>query len=139
MDRHGVGGGGPDRGGRGLCAGSAVANAGGRCIESGPAKTEGYAQAESSKPAVEAKAKKLPLVAVTVTNNRSVSLVDLTALFSGKTGDSVSVAKDLPGGKKTVAHLAHDKDCLFDCTECSTTARRATLSASTCTRTRRSI
>jgi len=69
---------------------------------------------KAAKPAADAKAKKLPFVAVTVTNNRSVSLVDLTASFSGKTGDSVSVAKDLPGGKKTVAHLAHDKDCLFD-------------------------
>jgi len=69
---------------------------------------------KAAKPAGEAKAKKLPFVAVTVTNNRSVSLVELTASFSGKTSDSVSVAKDLPGGKKTVAHLAHDKDCLFD-------------------------
>jgi hypothetical protein len=74
-------------------------------------------KAKAAKPAGEqkaAKAKKLPFVAVTVSNNRSVSLVELTASFSGKTGDSVSVTKDLPGGKKTVAHLAHDKDCLFD-------------------------
>ena len=69
---------------------------------------------KAAKPAGEAKAKKLPFVAVTVTNNRTVSLVELTASFSGKTSDSVSVAKDLPGGKKTIAHLAHDKDCLFD-------------------------
>lgn len=75
------------------------------------------AKPKAQKPAANqkaAKAKKLPFVAVTVTNNRSVSLVELTATFSGKTGDTVSVAKDLPGGKKTVAHLAHEKDCLFD-------------------------
>ena len=86
-----------------------------------------------------AKAKKLPFVAVTVTNNRSVSLVELTASFSGKTSDSVSVAKDLPGGKKTVAHLAHDKDCLFDLHGVFDDGQTSDASASTCARTRRSI
>ncbi len=60
------------------------------------------------------KAKKLPMIAVTVTNGRSVQLVEATATLSSGEGGSVTVAKDLPGGKKTVAHLGHDKACLFD-------------------------
>ncbi len=60
------------------------------------------------------KAKKLPMIAVTVTNGRSVQLVEATATLSSGAGGSVTVAKDLPGGKKTVARLGHDKACLFD-------------------------
>lgn len=62
----------------------------------------------------DAKAKKLPFVTVTVTNNRTVGLVELDALISGSTGDSVKVVGALGEGKKAVAHVAHDKPCLFD-------------------------
>ena len=61
-----------------------------------------------------AKAKKLPFVTVTVTNNRTVGLVQLDAVITGSGGDSVKLVGALGEGKKAVAHVAHDKDCLFD-------------------------
>jgi hypothetical protein len=45
---------------------------------------------------------------------RTVALVALKAKISGAAGDSVKVAANLGPGKKTTAHLAHEKDCLFD-------------------------
>jgi hypothetical protein len=58
-------------------------------------------------------AKKLPFVTVTVKNGRGAALTLLTATISGG-GDPVKVAATLAPGKTATAHLAHDKDCLFD-------------------------
>jgi hypothetical protein len=60
------------------------------------------------------KAKKLPFVTVTVKNGRAAGLTLLTATISGGTGDPVKVAGALASGKSATAHLAHEKDCLFD-------------------------
>jgi len=78
-----------------------------------PADDQAAAKPKAAK-ADKAKVKKLPFATVTVTNGRSVELVELTVTPSAGNGDSVSVAKKLPGGKKVVAKIAHDKDCLFD-------------------------
>ncbi|MGA2495156.1 MAG: hypothetical protein ABSF67_19815 [Roseiarcus sp.] len=52
-------------------------------------------------------------VAVEVINSRVVGLTSLVAAISG-TPDSKKIAGPLAAGKKTTAHLAHDKACLFD-------------------------
>ncbi len=56
---------------------------------------------------------KLPSVAVVVKNMRTVGLVELDAALSSG-GDSVKIAGPLAAGKKTIAHLSHDKACQFD-------------------------
>ena len=52
-------------------------------------------------------------IAVEVTNSRAVGLTSLVGAISG-TPDSKKIAGPLATGKKTIAHLAHDKACLFD-------------------------
>ena len=52
-------------------------------------------------------------IAVEVINGRAVELTSLVAAISG-TPDSKKIAGPLAAGKKTTAHLAHDKACLFD-------------------------
>jgi hypothetical protein len=52
-------------------------------------------------------------IAVEVTNSRAVGLTSLFGAISG-TPDSKKIAGPLAAGKKTTAHLAHDKACLFD-------------------------
>jgi hypothetical protein len=52
-------------------------------------------------------------IAVEVTNSRTVGLTSLVGAISG-TPDSKKIAGPLAAGKKTTAHLAHDKACLFD-------------------------
>ena len=52
-------------------------------------------------------------IAVEVTNSRTVGLTSLVGAISG-TPDSKKIAGPLAAGKKTIAHLAHDKACLFD-------------------------
>jgi hypothetical protein len=52
-------------------------------------------------------------IAVEVTNSRVVGLTSLVGAISG-TPDSKKIAGPLAVGKKTTAHLAHDKACLFD-------------------------
>jgi hypothetical protein len=59
------------------------------------------------------KVKKLPSVAVLVTNSRKVGLSELDGALSGG-GDSVKILGSLAAGKKVVIHVAHDKPCLFD-------------------------
>jgi hypothetical protein len=75
------------------------------------AKVKPKAKAVAAKTA---KAKKLPFVTVTVKNSRSAGLTLLTATISGGNGDPVKVVGSLGSGKSATAHLAHDKDCLFD-------------------------
>ncbi len=82
------------------------------------AATAGDAAATAAKPKKhkakhKAAEKKMPTVAVVVTNERKVGLVELDAVTAGG-ADSVKIAGPLAAGKKTVAHVAHDKDCLFD-------------------------
>jgi hypothetical protein len=52
-------------------------------------------------------------IAVEVTNSRAVGLTSLVGAISG-TPNSKKIAGPLAAGKKTTAHLAHDKACLFD-------------------------
>jgi hypothetical protein len=52
-------------------------------------------------------------IAVEVINSRVVGLTSLVGAISG-TPDSKKIAGPLDAGKKTIAHLAHDKACLFD-------------------------
>ena len=52
-------------------------------------------------------------IAVEVINSRAVALTALVGAISG-TPDSKKIAGPLEAGKKTIAHLAHDKACLFD-------------------------
>ena len=52
-------------------------------------------------------------IAVEVINSRAVELTSLVAAISG-TPDSKKIAGPLAAGKKTIAHLVHDKACLFD-------------------------
>ncbi len=52
-------------------------------------------------------------IAVEVINSRAVALTALFGAISG-TPDSKKIAGPLEAGKKTIAHLAHDKACLFD-------------------------
>ena len=64
--------------------------------------------------AAAAKTNKLPLVTVTVKNGRAAGLTLLTATISGGDGDPVKLAGALAPGKSATAHVAHDKNCLFD-------------------------
>ena len=72
------------------------------------------AKAKAKKVAKPKKAvvKKLPMVTVTIENTRTVGLVELTAALPG--ADPVKIAGPLAATKKTVAHVGHDKACLFD-------------------------
>ena len=104
----------------GMAAAAVLAAAGAaHAQEATPAATETAkpkpmaAKKTADTKAEKSKAKKLPMIAVTVINGRSVQLVELTAKLSSGEGDVVTVVKDLPGGKKTVAHISHDKACLF--------------------------
>jgi hypothetical protein len=76
-------------------------------------KPKAKAKTDAAKPAA-AKAKKLPFVTVTVKNGRSAGLTLLTATISGGNGDPVKMTGALASGKSATAHLAHEKDCLFD-------------------------
>lgn len=73
------------------------------------------ADATAAKPKPKPKPKKpaAATIAVTVINSRAVGLTSLVAAISG-TPDSKKIAGPLAAGKKTTAHLAHDKACLFD-------------------------
>lgn len=73
------------------------------------------ATAAKPKPKPKPKAKKpvAATIAVEVINSRTVGLTSLVAAISG-TPDSKKIAGPLAAGKKTIAHLAHDKACLFD-------------------------
>jgi hypothetical protein len=73
------------------------------------------ADATSAKPKPKPKPKKPAeaTIAVEVTNSRTVALTSLVGAISG-TPDSKKIAGPLAAGKKTIAHLAHDKACLFD-------------------------
>jgi len=73
------------------------------------------ADSTAAKPKPKPKPKKPAEVtmAVQVTNGRAVGLTSLVAAISG-TPDSKKIAGPLLAGKKTTAHLAHDKACLFD-------------------------
>ncbi len=68
--------------------------------------------ADSAKPKPKPKAGK-PVINVVVKNGRKVGLVELDAAISGS-GKSTKIAGPLAAGKKTVAHLQHDKTCQFD-------------------------
>ena len=73
------------------------------------------ADAPAAKPKPKPKPKK-PVeatIAVEVINSRAVGLTALVGAISG-TPDSKKIAGPLAPGKKTTAHLAHDKACLFD-------------------------
>ncbi len=71
-----------------------------------PAEANPKARPKSAKP-------KLPLVAVAVTNARKVKLLELDATLADG-ADPVKIAGPLEAGKKIIAHVAHDKPCLFD-------------------------
>jgi hypothetical protein len=62
---------------------------------------------------VKPKAAGLPIVDVVVTNHRSVGLVELNATMEDGL-DTVKIAGPLAANKKIVAHIAHDKTCLFN-------------------------
>jgi hypothetical protein len=92
-------------------AGAAAATAADGAATKVKAKVKPKAAAEAGKTA---KPKKLPFLTVVVKNGRSASLVLLTATMSGGNGDPVKVIGSLASGKSATAHLAHEKDCLFD-------------------------
>ena len=73
------------------------------------------AEPTAAKPKPKPKAKKPAeaTIAVEVINSRAVALTALVGAISG-TPDSKKIAGPLAAGKKTTAHLAHDKACLFD-------------------------
>jgi hypothetical protein len=71
------------------------------------------ADATAAKPKPKPKKPAEATVAVQVINSRAVELTSLVAAISG-TPDSKKIAGPLAAGKKTTAHLAHDKACLFD-------------------------
>ena len=103
-----------------LCGGALLA-AGAGFAQTSPlpaADSAGAAPAADStaaKPKPKPKPKKPAeaTIAVEVINSREVGLTSLVAAISG-TPDSKKIAGPLAAGKKTVAHLAHDKACLFD-------------------------
>jgi len=76
------------------------------------AKPKAKAKKVAEKKSVEKKAE-AATIAVTVINSRKVGLRSLVGAISG-TPDSKNIAGPLGPGKKTIAHLAHDKACLFD-------------------------
>ncbi len=63
--------------------------------------------------AAKPKPKGPPSIDVVVTNKRTVGLVELDATISGA-DQPKKIAGPLGQGKKVVAHIAHDKACLFD-------------------------
>jgi hypothetical protein len=73
------------------------------------------AEPTAAKPKPKPKAKKPAeaTIAVEVINSRKVGLTSLVGAISG-TPDSKKIAGPLAPGKKMIAHLAHDKACLFD-------------------------
>ena len=103
-----------------LCGGALLA-AGAGFAQTSPlpaADSAGAAPAADStaaKPKPKPKPKKPAeaTIAVEVINSREVGLTSLVAAISG-TPDSKKIAGPLAAGKKTVAHLAHDKACLFE-------------------------
>jgi len=103
-----------------LCGGALLA-AGAGFAQTSPlpaADSAGAAPAADStaaKPKPKPKPKKPAeaTIAVEVINSREVGLTSLVAAISG-TPYSKKIAGPLAAGKKTVAHLAHDKACLFD-------------------------
>jgi len=74
--------------------------------DSTPAKPKPKPKPKPKKPAE-------ATIAVEVINSRAVGLTSLVGAISG-TPDSKKIAGPLAAGKKTIAHLAHDKACLFD-------------------------
>ena len=56
---------------------------------------------------------KAPKVAVTISNNSGLGLVELDVSISGQ-GETTKVAGPLAAGKTMKAMIAHDKACLFD-------------------------
>ena len=83
--------------------------------DSAGAVTAPAADSTPAKPKPKPKPKKPAeaTIAVDVINGRVVGLTSLVAAISG-TPDSKKIAGPLAAGKKTIAHLAHDKACLFD-------------------------
>jgi hypothetical protein len=71
------------------------------------------ADSTAAKPKPKPKKPAEATIAVEVTNSRAVGLTSLVGAISG-TPDSKKIAGPLAPGKKTIAHLAHDKACLFD-------------------------
>ncbi len=105
-----------------LCGGALLAAGAGfaqttplPAADSAGAVTMPAADATPAKPKPKPKPKKPAeaTIAVEVTNSRAVGLTSLVGAISG-TPDSKKIAGPLAAGKKTIAHLAHDKACLFD-------------------------
>jgi hypothetical protein len=105
-----------------LCGGALLAAGAGfaqttplPAADSAGAVTAPAADSTAAKPKPKPKPKKPAeaTVAVEVINSRAVGLTSLVAAISG-TPDSKKIAGPLAAGKKTTAHLAHDKACLFD-------------------------
>jgi hypothetical protein len=105
-----------------LCGGALLAAGAGfaqttplPAADSAGAVTAPAADSTAVKPKPKPKPKK-PVeatIAVEVINGRAVELTSLVAAISG-TPDSKKIAGPLAAGKKTTAHLVHDKACLFD-------------------------
>jgi hypothetical protein len=100
-----------------LFAGTADAQTAEPDAGAAPAATEAAPPAVKPKPkravAKKAKVTKLPSVAVVVVNHRSVGLIELTAALVGG-ADPVKLAGPLAEGQTIIAHVAHDKACLFN-------------------------
>lgn len=79
-----------------------------------PAAPEPAAAADDAAKAKPKRRPGKPVINVVVTNSRGVGLVELDAAISGGDGKSVKIAGPLAAGKKSVAHLKHDKACQFD-------------------------
>ena len=103
-----------------LCGGAFLA-AGASFAQTTPLPAADSAGAVAAPDSMAAKPKPKPkpkkpveaTIAVEVTNSRAVGLTALVGAISG-TPDSKKIAGPLAAGKKTIAHLAHDKACLFD-------------------------
>ena len=101
-------------GGALLAAGAGFAqNAPLPAADSAGAVSAPAADSKAAKPKPKPKKPAEATIAVEVTNGRAVGLTSLVAAISG-TPDSKKIAGPLLAGKKTSAHLAHDKACLFD-------------------------
>ncbi len=101
-----------------LCGGALLAAGAGFAQTTPPpaADSAGAVPAPASTPAKPKPKPKKPAettMAVEVINSRTVGLTSLVVAISG-TPDSKKIAGPLAAGKKTIAHLAHDKACLFD-------------------------
>jgi hypothetical protein len=103
-----------------LCGGAFLA-AGASFAQTTPLPAADSAGAVAAPDSMAAKPKPKPkpkkpveaTIAVEVTNSRAVGLTALVGAISG-TPDSKKIAGPLAAGKKAIAHLAHDKACLFD-------------------------